>query len=268
MKSELMKLSLPIGILIVSAYPDYNILFANGKFRQMLGYSEEDAPLQSIHRSAWDYIASADLARLRAEATLRNGAPEAYEIAYRMVKKDGGIIWVNQCSQHMLDDNGDELVYAYYTDITAQKRLEATIRAEASKYETLVNSVPGGVGMYHLDEAFTPIFLSDGVYGFCNMTKEEYAQATRNSTLDIFHPDDRQGLFDAIEAARAENRKFEYAHRVLQKDGSYHWMRVSGKVMIGQEGSPVLYTVFTDMHEQVQAEHALRESESRYAAAV
>ncbi|MEG1684114.1 MAG: histidine kinase dimerization/phospho-acceptor domain-containing protein, partial [Oscillospiraceae bacterium] len=45
-------------------------------------------------------------------------------------------------------------------------------------------------------------------------------------------------------------------------------MRVSGKVMDGQDGKPVLYTVFTDMHEQVQAERALRESEARYAAAI
>ncbi|MEG2842304.1 MAG: ATP-binding protein, partial [Ruthenibacterium sp.] len=189
-------------------------------------------------------------------------------IAYRIIKEDGDLIWVNQCSQHMLGDNDEELVYAYYTDITAQKKLEATIRAQANKYETLVNSIPGGVGMYQLNDTFTPIFISDGVYGFCNMTREEYAQATRRSTLDVFHPDDRQGLIDAIAAARSENRKFEYAHRVLQKDGSYHWMRVSGKVMTGQDGKPVLYTVFTDMHEQVQAEHALRESEARYAAAV
>ncbi|MEG1772058.1 MAG: ATP-binding protein [Clostridia bacterium] len=267
-KSELMKLSLPIGILIVTAYPDYNIIFANKRFCQMLGFTESDAPLQTIHKSVWNCIYHEDIARLKGEASLRNGDPEPYEIAYRIVKNDGSLIWVNQCSQHMLDDNGDELVYAYYTDITAQKQMEATIRASVNKYETLVNSVPGGVGMYHLDETFTPIFMSDGAYGFCNMTKEEYLQATRNSTLDIFHPDDRQGLLDAIAAARAENRKFEYAHRVLQKNGSYRWMRVSGRVMTGPDGIPILYTVFTDMHEQVQAENALRESEARYAAAI
>ncbi|MEG1917204.1 MAG: PAS domain-containing protein [Oscillospiraceae bacterium] len=266
--ADLTKLSLPIGILLVTAYPEYNILFANAKFCQMLGFSATDIPLQDTRKSAWNCIYAGDVERLQAEAAQRNGNPEPFEVAYRMVKKDGSILWVNQCSQHMLDASGNELVYAYYTDITAQKQLEETIRAEAGKYETLVNSVPGGVGMYQMDEKFTPLFISDGVYALCNMTREEYEQATPNSTLDIFHPDDRQGLLDTVAAARAENRKFEYAHRVLQKDGSYRWMRVSGKVMDGQDGRPVLYTVFTDMQEQVQAERALRESESRYAAAV
>lgn len=265
-KSELMKLSLPIGMIIVTAYPDYDILFANDTFCRMLGFTEES--LQITHKSAWELVDTQDMEWLRAEAALRNGDPKPYEVAYRIVKKDGSLIWVNQCSQHMIDDNGDELVYAYYTDITAQKQMEETIRATAGKYETLVNSVPGGVGMYQMDETFTPIFMSDGAYGFCDMTKAEYERVTEASTLEVFHPDDRQGFIDAVAAARAENRKFEYAHRVLQKDGSYRWMRVSGKVMTGQDGKPVLYTVFTDIHEQVQAERALRESESRYAAAV
>ncbi|MEG1384730.1 MAG: PAS domain-containing protein, partial [Oscillospiraceae bacterium] len=265
-KSELIKLSLPIGVIIVTSYPDYTILFANDTFCAMLGFDKELLP--DAKKSAWSFVYPGDIERLKAEAALRSGDPEPYEIAYRVVKKDGTLIWVNQCSQHMQDDNGDELVYAYYTDITAQKQMEETIRATASKYETLVNSVPGGVGMYHLDEAFTPIFMSDGAYGFCNMTKDEYARATSKSTLAVFHPDDRQGFLDAVATARSENRKFEYAHRVLQKDGSYRWMRVSGKVMAGQDGIPVLYTVFTDIHEQMQVERALRESESRYAAAI
>ncbi|MEG2119356.1 MAG: ATP-binding protein, partial [Pseudoflavonifractor sp.] len=220
------------------------------------------------HGSAWGFVSPADAERLAPYAATRMGSSEAYEITYRAIKKDGSLIWVNQNARHTLDENGQELVFAYCTDVSAQKEMEETIRAGVEKYETLVHSVPGGVGMYHLDETFTPIFMSDGAYGFCNMTKEEYAQATRNSTLDVFHPDDRQGFLDTVTAAQAENRKFEYAHRVLQRDGSYRWMRVSGKILTGQDGKPVLYTVFTDMHEQVQAERALRESEARYAAAI
>ncbi|MEG2406916.1 MAG: PAS domain-containing protein, partial [Clostridiales bacterium] len=125
--------------------------------------------------------------------------------------------WVNQYSQHMIGENGEELILAYYTDITSQKQMEETIRNGIKKYETLINSIPGGVGMYQINKEFTPLFISDRVYELCNMTKEEYDVATRHSTLDVFHPDDRQGLIDTVKAAYKNKEKFYYTHRVLQK---------------------------------------------------
>ncbi|MEG1847188.1 MAG: ATP-binding protein [Lachnospiraceae bacterium] len=267
-KEDLRKLALPIGLIITTTYPEYNIRFANERFCEMLGFEKGTKEFMASRRSAWDCVYSEDIAWLKEEAKKRNGTQELYEISYRAVKQDGGIIWINQCSQHMLDEQGQELVYAYYTDITAQKRMENTILASKKQYEVLVNSIPGGVGMYRLDAAFSPIFVSDGVYALCGMTKAEYAKATSDSTLNVFHPDDRQGLIDAVQAAYRGNHRFDYTHRVLQKDGSYHWMHVSGQLLEEQEGAPVLYAVFTDAQEQIKAEQALRESEFRYAMAI
>ncbi|MEG2174488.1 MAG: ATP-binding protein, partial [Oscillospiraceae bacterium] len=193
---------------------------------------------------------------------------EAYEITYRAIRKDGSFIWVNQNARHTLDENGRELIFAYCTDVTAQKKMEETIRDGVEKYKTLVNSIPGGVSMYHLDKTFTPIFLSERVYELCGMTKEEYQAATRVSTLDILHPDDRQGFLDAVETACEKREKFDYIHRTLQQNGDYRWMRVSGQVMEVQDHVSALYAVITDIHEQIKMEYALRESESRYAAAI
>ncbi|MEF9941928.1 MAG: PAS domain-containing protein [Lachnospiraceae bacterium] len=268
MKATLMNLSLPIGVAIIEESPELKILYTNEMFTKMLGFDDMEDFIKTYQHSAWKCIYFEDLQRLQEAAPTRIGIYEPYEVSYRVVKKDGSILWVNQNSQHMLDENGVELIFAYYTDITTQKQQEAAILAGAQKYESLVNSIPGGVGMYQLNETFTPIFISGRVYELCGMTREEYVDATRNSTLDVFHPDDRQGIIKAVEKARKENNKFEYTHRVRQKDGSYRWMRVSGQVMEQLDGTPVLYTVFTDIHEQIQTEYALRESESRYAAAV
>ncbi|MEG2199883.1 MAG: PAS domain-containing protein, partial [Anaerovorax sp.] len=267
-KEGLMDLSLPIGLIIVTAYPDYRIVFANAKFCEMLGFVGKEESSQILQKSAWDYIYSQDMGWLKELAAKRKGDSTFYEAVYRMNKKDGNFIWINQCSQHMVNEKGDELVYAYYTDITAQKEMEEAVCTGAKKYEILVNSIPGGVGMYRWDEKITPIFISDGVYVLCGMTKSEYRQVTSKSTFDIFHPHDRQGLREAVEAAYAEKQKFNYVHRVLQKNGSYRWINVSGQLMEVEDGPPVLYVVFTDVHEQMKAEQALRESELRYAAAI
>ncbi|MEG1695112.1 MAG: ATP-binding protein [Eubacterium sp.] len=267
-KTDLMKLTLPIGLIMVTKYPDYNIVFANEKFNHMLGFDYSDESLQKQWQSAWSYVYFEDIKWLKELAANRNGDSTPYEVAYRAVKKDGSLIWVNQYSEHILYDDGNELIFAYYIDITIQKRMEETIFANAKKHETLINSIPGGVGMYHWDKTFTPIFISDRLYELYGMTKEEYDEATRHSTLDVLHPEDRQGLIDTVQAAYDEKRKFDYTHRILQKDGSYRWTRISGELMASQGGEPILYAVFTDVHEQIKAEQALSESEFRYAAAI
>ncbi|MEG2004073.1 MAG: PAS domain-containing protein, partial [Clostridia bacterium] len=245
-----------------------DILFVNAMFAKMLGYENIDEFSKKSAMSAWDFVYKDDIENLRKLAADRIGKSDPYEIAYRVVKKDGAIVWVNQNSSHTYDENKNEIIFAYYTDITAQKQMEQDILAGKKKYEILINSIPGGVGMYKCNAEFKPIFMSDRVYELCGMTKDEYCYATRNSTLDVFHPDDRQGLIDTVSAAYNENRKFGYTHRVLQKDGTYRWMRVSGQVIASPDGELILYAVFTDVHEQIKAEYALSESEFRYATAI
>ncbi|MEG1758764.1 MAG: PAS domain-containing protein, partial [Oscillospiraceae bacterium] len=207
-----------------------------------------DELLAANDGSAWAFVSPPDLERLMPYAATRMGTSEAYEITYRAIKKDGSLIWVNQNARHALDENGREVVFAYCTDITAQKHMEERIRAGVEKYENLVNSVPGGVSMYQLDEALTPIFLSDRVYELCGMTKEEYCAATSSSTLDILHPDDRQGFVDAVRTANEKRGKFDYIHRILQKNGGYRWMRISGQIMTAHDDVPILYAVITDIN--------------------
>ncbi|MEG1889693.1 MAG: ATP-binding protein [Lachnospiraceae bacterium] len=267
-KQDLTNLTFPIPVLIVTNYPEYRILFSNSKFCKMLGFNEEESFLQEKYKTAWDFIYSEDMNRLKELALYRKGDSEFYEVSYRICRKDESLIWVNQCSQHVIDETGEEIVYAYFTDITKQKQMEETIRMDEHKYETLVNSIPGGVGMYRLDSKFTAIFISNRVNELCGMTMEEYNEATKDSTLDIFHPDDRQGIIDAVQKAYSGTHKVEYTHRVRQKDGNYRWVSVFGQIIFDQGETPILYTVFTDVHEQIIAEKALQESEFRYSVAI
>ncbi|MEG1684293.1 MAG: PAS domain-containing protein, partial [Oscillospiraceae bacterium] len=125
----------------------------------------------------------------------------------------------------------------------------------------LVQSLPGGVGIYRLDESITPLYVSDGVARLSGMTREEYFDAIRENSMQVFHPDDIPGVQLEIAAALAENRDISYTYRLRQKDGSYRWCRVQGSRLDDEEGYPVISAVFTDMDEQKR--HLLR-LEERY----
>ncbi|VYU72706.1 Sensory/regulatory protein RpfC [Eubacterium limosum] len=265
---ELINNILPSGFAVTTTYPDYHIIFVNDLLVFMLGYESKEALTNALNFSAMSYVHPEDLARVRAAAPTRNGKFDPYDITYRVLKKDGGYLWVNQRSQHILEEDGSEIVLAYYMDVTEQKKLEQNLLLEAKKYETLVNSVPGGVGLYRLDEKFTPTYFNDRVCELCGMTRAEYEAAIQKSAISVFHPDDIAGMVEEANAAFAQKRKVDYTYRLLQKQGGYRWTHISGEWLTEQGDCPVLCAVFTDINDQITAQQALTESELRYEAAV
>ena len=387
----LMDSVIPSGFVLATAYPQFEILFLNNMLVGMLGYDSKEELLETLRASAWSYVYSEDLPAVTAQAAERCGKFDPYEIVYRALRKDGSYIWVNQHSRHILNKNGQELVFACYTDITAQKRAEQVIATairgydisiwewdlenhvcsqsvhsrrcgesgrcvyqnfpqclfdnghyhpdsvelarsvfdrvrqgeenveavlhtydprtgeywwesvcyttdlnndgrpikavavgkdvtrqkeleqgmllERQKYETLVNSIPGGVGIYQVDETFTPLYTNDRVYALCGMTKDEYYEAIRDSAVSVFHPDDAAGMVRELHRAWAEKRRVNYTYRLMQKQGGFRWTHVSGEWLAEKDGWPVICAVFTDIHDQKMAEQALMESELRYEAA-
>ena len=268
MQYELINSSLPSGFAVATAYPEFHIIFINDMFVSMLGYDSKDDLLNKIECCAWYFVHPDDLERIKIAAANRNGSFDTYEISYRALKKDGSYLWVNQRSMHILDQSGNEVILAYYTDITVQKQLEESLTQEAKKYEVLVNSIPGGVGLYRMDEKFTPIFYNDGVCRLCGLTREEYEKAVRSSALSVFYPDDVEGLKEEIRAGMEEKRPMNYTYRLMQKQGGYRWIHVCGEWLNNDDGVPVLCAVFTDVHDLKIAEQALKESEIRNEAAV
>ncbi|MEG1743889.1 MAG: PAS domain-containing protein, partial [Clostridia bacterium] len=114
-KTDFIELSLPIGLMIVAATENLDILFVNAMFAKMLGYENIDEFSKKSAMSAWDFVYKDDIENLRKLAADRIGKSDPYEIAYRVVKKDGAIVWVNQNSSHTYDENKNEIIFAYYT---------------------------------------------------------------------------------------------------------------------------------------------------------
>ncbi|MEG1426152.1 MAG: PAS domain-containing protein, partial [Oscillospiraceae bacterium] len=106
MKATLESLSLPIGLLIVEAGEKLQILFANEIFLEMLGYEEQEEFLEASAYSAWNFVYPEDVEKLKKAAGKRSGKFDPYEIIYRVVKKNGKFLWINQNSRHTVDENG------------------------------------------------------------------------------------------------------------------------------------------------------------------
>ncbi|MEG1801210.1 MAG: PAS domain-containing protein, partial [Oscillospiraceae bacterium] len=60
-KYELDELTLPIGLIVVTANSDLTLLFANDMFAQMLGYDKPQELIDTCHKSAWSMVFPDDI---------------------------------------------------------------------------------------------------------------------------------------------------------------------------------------------------------------
>ncbi|MEY4952983.1 MAG: hypothetical protein RL299_1407 [Pseudomonadota bacterium] len=104
---------------------------------------------------------------------------------------------------------------------------------------------------------------------FADLYGVDPARAREGAPLDEFfgamHPDDRTRVTAEIKDAMASGARFNSSYRLVQPDGSVRWVEAEGQCRMDGEGRPLQFPGVTfDITDRIQAQDALRESESRY----
>jgi PAS domain S-box-containing protein len=100
-------------------------------------------------------------------------------------------------------------------------------------------------------------WMSDKGRAIFNLGPDE--QLSRELFLSRVHPEDRDGVDEAIERARAESHTFEMEYRLLRPDGETRWLISRGRYVRNDRGGVrELIGVAIDITEQVEADLQLR----------
>ncbi|WP_164876171.1 PAS domain-containing sensor histidine kinase [Falsirhodobacter deserti] len=107
---------------------------------------------------------------------------------------------------------------------------------------------------FTVDEPFAKVFGTDPNLGRSGLSLEQ--------VIATVHPDDRQGLITAIEAAIERGGPYVHQYRVSRGDGEYHWIEANGRVDKGADGTSLSFPgVLLDIEERRRTETALHTSE-------
>jgi two-component system, LuxR family, sensor kinase FixL len=100
-------------------------------------------------------------------------------------------------------------------------------------------------------------WMSDKGRAIFNFGPDE--QLSRELFLSRVHPEDRDGVDEAIERARAESHTFEIEYRLLRPDGETRWLISRGRYVSNDHGGVhELIGVAIDITEQVEADLQLQ----------
>ena len=211
-----------------------------------------------------DRVHPDDRERARAEtlAGIRSGEP--FSLEYRMVRDDGGVIWVADTATMVRGDEGDPLhVLGFIIDITQRKEAELRLEELERRYRNLVEQLPAVTYMDTADERMTPIYVSPQVERVLGSSAEAFL--TGQVWERSLHPEDRERAIAASMAAIDAGGPFSIEYRMVRPDGTVVWIRDQGTVVRDDAGRPAyVQGLYIDVTEEKRLESELRSEAGKF----
>ena len=152
----------------------------------------------------------------------------------------------------------DRQIAIIFNDVTARREAEERLRASEAlaraNIERVQLALAAGaiIGTWHwdlptdrftVDDGFARSFGLDPALG-----REGIPLAQIVSTV---HPDDQEGLAQAIDEAVARGGTYAHQYRVRRADGRYYWIEANGRVDHASDGTPLSFPgVLLDVEER------------------
>lgn len=237
----------PGGLLVTYFEPGLPFCFANPKMLDMLGYHSEAELMEASQGIIYNLIFAAD--RQEIEDSMHKQIQEngEYDIEYRMIHKDGNLVWMNDKGKLFQTQENKEAIVSICMDITKEKEYQ-------SQLQVYRESSNGGAFINRVDEAFTLLYANDLFYRIYEISQEDFIkQGSR--CIELIHPQDRAYVSAEIRKAYMQHKeKVSIQFRALTKQGKIKWISLHGAFEQYEE-----QTVMNGFILDVSKEHQLQE---------
>ncbi|MDZ8189845.1 MAG: PAS domain S-box protein [Nostoc sp. ChiSLP02] len=214
-----------------------------------------------------------DIPRLQAavEESMRNLS--VFDIQLRIQTPSGQLKWFHFRSTPRKLQDGRVAWDGLVVDVTDLKRTEETLRKSQALLEE--SQRVARLGNWEFELVSGKITWSKGLFDLFNRDPA-LLEPNYEENLQLYHPEDRQKLHQAVERAIATGESYKEILRVPQPDGSNRYFEGIGYAEFNADGKVIrLYGTAQDVTEREialrdrqTAEETLRQSEERWQLAI
>lgn len=194
---------------------------------------------------------------------------EPYDLEYRIIRPDGQIRWLRSRSFPTLDDNGELIRIAGFTeDITVCKDAEQRLRKSEASLANAQHVAQLSSWEFDLtDPEFdrNPLRWSDEVFRIFGYEPGSF-EPTSEAFFACVHAEDRARVREAARRAFDDREPYSVEHRIVRPDGSERIVHERSRVYYEEHSGRPLRMVGTvqDVTERARTEERLRRSEEQY----
>lgn len=231
---------------------DFTILYANGAFYEMLGYTAEDFQQATANRAA-ALIHQEDLDEL---GQFLSGLHEEelhknLHRRLRMRTHDQRWIWIQmEATLSSEISKGYPVFYCSFTDIEEQHTAELEQKRQQHFLSLITSAVMGGTAVTRRDAQRSFAYIDDNLLCCLGYRKGELQTVSQNALSPLVLEEDREATMLSITAQLKESPEYELEYRLIRQNGSVIWIREKGKLMEVQGEEPVLISLLLDITRQ------------------
>ncbi len=254
-------------VMLHSIDGEGRLLSVSDRWLQRLGYTSEEV----LGRHVTDFLTEQSRCRALEESLPRFFATGVIEDqAEQMVAKDGSVVDILLSATSERAGNGSVIrSLAVLVDVTEQLRTERELAERDRTMENLLANVPGLAYRCANDPDWTALLLSDGCRDVTGYEPAELVGPGSPTYAGIIVPEDRQDVWNRIQAALADGEPWTITYRIVTKAGETRWVWERGVGVHGDDGTLQYLDGFvSDITELRTAEDALREREQMLSAVV
>lgn len=235
-----------VGVAELTA--EGRFLQVNRRFGDILGYAQAEL----IGRTFPDVTHPADLDRnLEELARMRAGQIEDFSLEKRYIHKDGAIIW---CALSVAAVRGSDgqlaRLVSVVQDISQRKEADARLSENAALFRAMFEISSVGKAQLALEDGrFVRVNAA-----LASITGYDESELLARTLRDITHPEDVARDRGAL-GRLAQELTYDAETRLVRKDGSPIWVRITANVIQGGDPKPPRATaVIQDVSAQKRAE--------------
>ncbi len=258
---------MPAVTYVHAPQPGGAVSYVSPQVYALLGYAPGER--EFTHDTWLATIHPDDLERVRAADERTDETGEPFDIEYRQVRKDGGIIWVRDTAVLVHDEEG---LPSYWQgvrfDITARKEAEEQVRVAEERYRTLVETISAVIYIDRVDEQLSTLYVSPQIETLFGYRVEDWLRDDDLWARNL-HADDRERCVAAVLDHHMQGTPLDFEYRFRAGDGTLRWVRDQATIVRDEAGAPLLSQgLMSDITALKEAQEQLRETEAKYRAIV
>jgi diguanylate cyclase (GGDEF)-like protein/PAS domain S-box-containing protein len=256
-EQELKTITENMNDLIAMTDTEGRFTYLSNNHYNLFGYHANEL----LGRHAWEILFTADLDKMVETFTNKILAGEDGLAEYRVVCKDGSLLWV-ECNGSILYD--DALVSGALLisrDISERKKAEEAIKESEAELKTVTENMTDLVSMINDEGVIT--YVSGSYLKLLGYKREEILGKT---IYDLVHSDYLPYVYDKVQKGIAEGKNDTAVYRAVKKDGSTIWLETVSNLILDDSGQIFKGAIFStrDISERKKAEEEIKKARDQY----
>ena len=239
----------------------FTMLQINGDLEHLLGYKAGEIK-EKFHSHFLELIYPADRNEVLEQTKKQLSVGNAVELEYRLLAKDGQIIWVLDKSHLVTGTDGKEHIFRTLINMTQSKQAQEELRLTLERHKIIMDQSNDII--FEWDMKKDKMLYSSNwekKFGYIPVMDEA---SSRLFTESHIHPEDLEPVENLLRKMGGSMPYGEIEFRLADRDGSYRWYKAKTTAQFDRTGKPFKAVgIMTDIDDEKRASQALEEKASR-----